>query len=232
MTAGRLYGVGIGPGDPELMTIKATRVIANSPVIAFFAKAGRRGNARGIVDQCLKPSHVELPLYYPMTTEFAFRRPALSRGAGEVLPGKRGGDRRPSRRGPRRRAAQRRRSALLRFVHASVRPPARALRRDDRAGRVLDLRRLGRGRDGDDLGRRFACRASGDPAARPDDAPPRPRRRRRHHEDRTQFRRAPGRRSRGPEWRSARSMSSVRPWRARASCRLARRATSPRPTSR
>jgi len=75
MTAGRLYGVGIGPGDPELMTIKATRVIANSPVIAFFAKAGRRGNARGIVDQCLKPSHVELPLYYPMTTESHFDDP-------------------------------------------------------------------------------------------------------------------------------------------------------------
>ena len=83
MSAGRLYGVGVGPGDPELLTVKATRVIADAPVVAFFAKAGRRGNARTIVDGWLKPAHVELPLYYPMTTESHFDDPpyreALSR---------------------------------------------------------------------------------------------------------------------------------------------------------
>ena len=72
---GRLYGVGIGPGDPELLTVKATRVIAQSQVVAFFAKAGRRGNARAIVDCWLKPSHIELPLFYPMTTESHFDDP-------------------------------------------------------------------------------------------------------------------------------------------------------------
>ena len=85
MSAGTLYGVGIGPGDPELLTVKATRVIAEAPVVAFFAKAGRRGNARGIVDRWLKAAHVELPLFYPMTTEIAFRRFALSRGARRLL---------------------------------------------------------------------------------------------------------------------------------------------------
>jgi precorrin-2/cobalt-factor-2 C20-methyltransferase len=75
MTAGRLYGVGIGPGDPDLLTVKAVRVIGAAPVVAFFAKAGRRGNARGIVDCWLKPSHVEVPLYYPMTTESHFDDP-------------------------------------------------------------------------------------------------------------------------------------------------------------
>ena len=76
MTAfGRLYGVGVGPGDPDLLTVKATKVIAASPVVAFFAKAGRRGNARGIVDCWLKPSHLELPLYYPMTDESHFDDP-------------------------------------------------------------------------------------------------------------------------------------------------------------
>ena len=76
MTAfGRLYGVGIGPGDPDLLTVKATKVIAASPVVAYFAKAGRRGNARAIVDCWLKPSHVELPLYYPMTNETHFDDP-------------------------------------------------------------------------------------------------------------------------------------------------------------
>ena len=76
MTAfGRLYGVGIGPGDPDLLTVKATKIIAASPVVAFFAKAGRRGNARAIVDCWLKPSHVELPLYYPMTVKSHFDDP-------------------------------------------------------------------------------------------------------------------------------------------------------------
>jgi precorrin-2/cobalt-factor-2 C20-methyltransferase len=75
MTEGRLYGVGIGPGDPDLLTVKAVRVIGAAPVVAFFAKAGRRGNARGIVDCWLKPSHVEVPLYYPMTTESHFDDP-------------------------------------------------------------------------------------------------------------------------------------------------------------
>jgi precorrin-2/cobalt-factor-2 C20-methyltransferase len=72
---GRLFGVGVGPGDPELLTVKAVRVIADAPVVAFFAKGGRRGNSRGIVDCWLKPSHVELPLYYPMTTESRFDDP-------------------------------------------------------------------------------------------------------------------------------------------------------------
>ena len=71
-------GVGIGPGDPDLLTVKATRVMAASPVVAYFAKAGRRGNARAIVDGWLKPGAVELPLYYPMTTELAFRRSAAT----------------------------------------------------------------------------------------------------------------------------------------------------------
>ena len=72
---GRLYGVGVGPGDPELLTVKATRIIAAAPVVAFFAKAGRRGNARAIVDGWLKSSYVELPLYYPMTDETHFDDP-------------------------------------------------------------------------------------------------------------------------------------------------------------
>ncbi len=69
---GRLYGVGLGPGDPELITLKALRVIQAAPVVAFFAKAGRRGHARGIVDGYLKAGVTEVPLYYPMTTEAHF----------------------------------------------------------------------------------------------------------------------------------------------------------------
>jgi precorrin-2/cobalt-factor-2 C20-methyltransferase len=72
---GCLYGVGLGPGDPELLTIKALRVVQSAPVISYFAKLGRRGNARGIVDQWMTGKAVEIPLYYPMTTEHAFDSP-------------------------------------------------------------------------------------------------------------------------------------------------------------
>jgi precorrin-2/cobalt-factor-2 C20-methyltransferase len=72
---GRLYGVGLGPGDPELLTVKAVRLIQAAPVVAYFAKAGRRGNARKIVDRWLAPNCEELPLYYPVTTEIAFEDP-------------------------------------------------------------------------------------------------------------------------------------------------------------
>jgi precorrin-2/cobalt-factor-2 C20-methyltransferase len=73
--SGRLYGIGVGPGDPELLTVKAVRLIQAAPVVGYFAKAGRRGNARGIVDRWMTGNAVELPLHYPMTTEHAFDSP-------------------------------------------------------------------------------------------------------------------------------------------------------------
>ena len=66
---GRLYGVGTGPGDPELLTLKAVRAIGEADVLAYFAKAGRSGNGRAIVEGLLKSGMVELPLYYPVTVE-------------------------------------------------------------------------------------------------------------------------------------------------------------------
>ena len=71
-TTGTFHGIGLGPGDPELLTVKAVRLIAATPVIAYFAKKGRRGNARGIVDRWLAPGVEEMPLEYPVTTEIHF----------------------------------------------------------------------------------------------------------------------------------------------------------------
>lgn len=69
---GTFHGIGLGPGDPELLTVKAVRLIQASPVVAYFAKAGRRGNARTIVDRWLAPGVTEMPLLYPVTTEIHF----------------------------------------------------------------------------------------------------------------------------------------------------------------
>ncbi|QRM46449.1 precorrin-2 C(20)-methyltransferase [Rhizobium sp. BG4] len=68
-TQGRLIGVGTGPGDPELLTIKAAKAIENAEVIAFFAKQGRSGNGRAIVQHLISDRAELLPLYYPVTTE-------------------------------------------------------------------------------------------------------------------------------------------------------------------
>lgn len=76
--SGTLYGVGLGPGDPELITLKAARIIANTKMIAYFAKAGRRGNARVIADGLIPATSEEIPLLYPVTTEIEFRDPAYA----------------------------------------------------------------------------------------------------------------------------------------------------------
>jgi precorrin-2/cobalt-factor-2 C20-methyltransferase len=68
-TPGRLYGVGVGPGDPELMTLKAARLLAAAPVVAFFCKKGRRGHGRTIVEGYLNAGVIEEELAYPITTE-------------------------------------------------------------------------------------------------------------------------------------------------------------------
>ena len=65
---GRLYGVGLGPGDPELITLKAARLIREADVVAYHA--GRRGSsiARTIAADLISPDVVEEQLVYPVTT--------------------------------------------------------------------------------------------------------------------------------------------------------------------
>jgi precorrin-2/cobalt-factor-2 C20-methyltransferase len=66
---GKLTGVGTGPGDPELLTLKAVRAIHEADVIAFFCKRGSSGNGRAIVEAHIRPGTLELPLVYPVTVE-------------------------------------------------------------------------------------------------------------------------------------------------------------------
>ncbi|MCW2582921.1 MAG: cobIJ [Klenkia sp.] len=66
---GRLYGVGLGPGDPELVTVKAARLIGAADVVAFHAARHGRSVARGLAEPYLRAGQVEELLVYPVTTE-------------------------------------------------------------------------------------------------------------------------------------------------------------------
>ncbi|MET9296521.1 precorrin-2 C(20)-methyltransferase [Streptomyces sp. NPDC003077] len=66
---GRLYGVGLGPGDPSLMTVRAVEVIAEADVVAYHSARHGRSIARSIAEKHLRSDHIEEPLVYPLTTE-------------------------------------------------------------------------------------------------------------------------------------------------------------------
>jgi precorrin-2/cobalt-factor-2 C20-methyltransferase len=78
---GKLIGVGVGPGDPELVTLKAARALRDAEVVAFFAKRGEAGHARRIAALHLRAGVVELPLHFPLTTEI----PKCSAGYRDAL---------------------------------------------------------------------------------------------------------------------------------------------------
>src|SRR6185312_7806909 len=69
MTDGTLYGVGLGPGDPELVTIKAARLIGAADVIAYHSARHGRSIARRIAEPHLRGDQIEEALVYPATTE-------------------------------------------------------------------------------------------------------------------------------------------------------------------
>ena len=68
---GTLYGLGVGPGDPELLTVKAFRKLKEAPVIAFPKKRkGSKSYAQRIIDVYLTPGEKEmLGLVFPMTKD-------------------------------------------------------------------------------------------------------------------------------------------------------------------
>ncbi len=72
----RLIGVGVGPGDPELLTLKAMRVLREADVVAHFAKTGNPSRGRAIAACHIRPDAIELPLLYPVTTEIPKNAPA------------------------------------------------------------------------------------------------------------------------------------------------------------
>ena len=75
---GTVFGVGLGPGNPDLISVRADRLIRGASHVAYFRKAGRAGQARSIVDGMLAPGVMELPMEYPITTEIALTDPAYN----------------------------------------------------------------------------------------------------------------------------------------------------------
>src|ERR1700730_11408512 len=66
MTTGHLYGLGVGPGDPELLTLKALRVLRAVPVVASPAPDTGPSFARGIVAEWLDRGQREIAIRFPM----------------------------------------------------------------------------------------------------------------------------------------------------------------------
>lgn len=69
---GKVICAGLGPGDPDLMSVKSDRVIRGAKHLAYFRKKGRSGQARAIVQGMLREDVIEYPMEYPVTTELRF----------------------------------------------------------------------------------------------------------------------------------------------------------------
>lgn len=76
---GRIICCGLGPGDPDLMSVRADREVRAATHIAYFRKKGRPGQARAIVEGMLAQGVREYPMEYPVTTELAVNSEAYAR---------------------------------------------------------------------------------------------------------------------------------------------------------
>ncbi|WP_298295724.1 precorrin-2 C(20)-methyltransferase [uncultured Litoreibacter sp.] len=81
---GTLFGIGLGPGDPELITLKAARLIEAATTIAYPTLAGGDSFARAIAKDLIKPGTREIRMDVPMTTERQPAQDAYDAGAAEI----------------------------------------------------------------------------------------------------------------------------------------------------
>jgi precorrin-2/cobalt-factor-2 C20-methyltransferase len=72
---GKVICAGLGPGDPDLISVKSDRVVRGAKHVAYFRKAGRKGQARQLVEGMLRADAIEYPMEYPVTTELPFDGP-------------------------------------------------------------------------------------------------------------------------------------------------------------
>jgi len=88
---GVLYGVGVGPGDPELLTLKAVRLIEAAAVVAYPALVGGESLARSIAARFISHDAVEIVVEVPMTVERGPAQDAYDQGAAAIAAALRGG---------------------------------------------------------------------------------------------------------------------------------------------
>lgn len=74
-SCGTIHGVGLGPGAPDLLSVRADRLVRGARHVAYFRKAGRAGQARRIASGLLRDDVVEIAMEYPVTTEIAVTDP-------------------------------------------------------------------------------------------------------------------------------------------------------------
>ncbi|UWR96935.1 precorrin-2 C(20)-methyltransferase [Phaeobacter inhibens] len=79
VSKGKVICAGLGPGDPDLMSVRSHRMISGARHIAYFRKAGRKGQARAIVEGMLADGVTEHAMEYPVTTEIHFSDPEYNR---------------------------------------------------------------------------------------------------------------------------------------------------------
>ncbi len=82
--AGKLYGVGVGPGDIELLTLKAARLLSEVKIIAYPAANGGESLARRIVAPLLPENAREVPISIPMEETFDAARSAYDAAAQSI----------------------------------------------------------------------------------------------------------------------------------------------------
>lgn len=82
--SGTLYGVGLGPGDPELITLKAARLIEGATTIAYPTLAGGDSFARAIAADLIAPDAREIRMDVPMTTAREPAQAAYDAGAEKI----------------------------------------------------------------------------------------------------------------------------------------------------
>ncbi len=81
---GTLYGIGVGPGDPELISLKGLRLLKSAPVVAFPAGIQGMGVAQQIVSQWLSPEQIKLPLHFPYVQDRVTLEQAWQQAADQV----------------------------------------------------------------------------------------------------------------------------------------------------
>lgn len=81
---GILYGLGVGPGDPELVTLKALRLLCACPVIAYLAANASDSVARAIVAEHLPGGQTEIVIRIDMAAPAADGQAVYDRAAGEL----------------------------------------------------------------------------------------------------------------------------------------------------